>query len=213
MSLTPDEFAVAARDFASISHSLDDGWQLYDGHEIGTGNPANVYLVKKVIKEKSTSVRTRHREADEITDPQEAPLQANGDLLCWEYNVAYSLSFEAPALYFDICYSNGETLSLEDVWSACCSEGKVLDLELKDMWGTVTRQEHPITRRPYFVLHPCNTHEIMGPLLKAQGERRINYLITWLSSVGPAVGLRLSIGYNKGTKKSSTTVSSLKHYK
>lgn len=34
MSLTPDEFAVAARDFASISHSLDDGWQLYDGHEV-----------------------------------------------------------------------------------------------------------------------------------------------------------------------------------
>lgn len=54
----------------------------------------------------------------------------------------------------------------------CSSEGKILDLHLKDMWSTVTRQEHPITRRPYFALHPCNTHKLMAPLLGAQGDRR-----------------------------------------
>ncbi|OQR75835.1 autophagy-related protein 10-like [Tropilaelaps mercedesae] len=76
-------------------------------------------------------------------------------------------------------------------------------MRLKDMWSTVTRHEHPVLRRPFFLLHPCNTHDLMKPLLRAQGKRRMNYLITWLSSVGPVVGLRLPLGYGKARENLS----------
>lgn len=69
-----------------------------------SGNPANVYLVKKVIQEAPDLADTRQR-TEPTLDREEAP-QTGGALLCWEYNVAYSVSFEAPALYFDVCRSS-----------------------------------------------------------------------------------------------------------
>ncbi|XP_033623760.1 ubiquitin-like-conjugating enzyme ATG10 isoform X1 [Fukomys damarensis] len=62
-------------------------------------------------------------------------------------------------------------------------------------------QEHPILGQPFFVLHPCKTTEFMAPVLKNSQEinRTINYITSWLSVVGPAVGLNVPLSYAKAT--------------
>uniref|UniRef100_A0A3Q2NRC0 Ubiquitin-like-conjugating enzyme ATG10 n=1 Tax=Fundulus heteroclitus TaxID=8078 RepID=A0A3Q2NRC0_FUNHE len=92
------------------------------------------------------------------------------------------------------------------------SEGKSLTLE--EMWGTIhpnfrlclrnsplnaiSQQEHPLLGQPFFFLHPCRTEEFMGPVLQvAQDQGRpVNYVLSWLSVVGPVVGLDVSLKYS-----------------
>ncbi|XP_035993718.1 ubiquitin-like-conjugating enzyme ATG10 isoform X2 [Fundulus heteroclitus] len=91
-------------------------------------------------------------------------------------------------------------------------EGKSLTLE--EMWGTIhpnfrlclrnsplnaiSQQEHPLLGQPFFFLHPCRTEEFMGPVLQvAQDQGRpVNYVLSWLSVVGPVVGLDVSLKYS-----------------
>ncbi|KAM4556715.1 ubiquitin-like-conjugating enzyme ATG10 isoform 3-T3 [Fundulus diaphanus] len=91
-------------------------------------------------------------------------------------------------------------------------EGKSLTLE--EIWGTIhpnfrlclrnsplnaiSQQEHPLLGQPFFFLHPCRTEEFMGPVLQvAQDQGRpVNYVLSWLSVVGPVVGLDVSLKYS-----------------
>ncbi|XP_021111382.1 ubiquitin-like-conjugating enzyme ATG10 isoform X3 [Heterocephalus glaber] len=63
--------------------------------------------------------------------------------------------------------------------------------------------EHPILGQPFFVLHPCKTTEFMAPVLKNSQKinRTVNYITSWLSIVGPAVGLNLPLSYAKATSR------------
>ncbi|CAH6787507.1 Atg10 [Phodopus roborovskii] len=63
--------------------------------------------------------------------------------------------------------------------------------------------EHPILGQPFFVLHPCKTNEFMTAVLKNPQEtnRNVNYITSWLSIVGPVVGLNLPLSYAKATSQ------------
>ena len=50
-------------------------------------------------------------------------------------------------------------------------------------------QNHPITDFPSFFVHPCNTAEAMGELLRARAVGAVEYLLIWLGLVGSCVGL------------------------
>ena len=54
-------------------------------------------------------------------------------------------------------------------------------------------QEHPVTQRPSFFIHPCNTAEAMLNLSRDTDILAENYLQAWLGLVGPAVGLHLPV--------------------
>lgn len=99
----------------------------------------------------------------------------------WEFHVLYSSSYAVPTLYLYACFSDGRPLSQEQVWAATRLEG--------DVWSVLTQKEHPFLRRPFFQLHPCHTAELLRPFSSG------NLLVTWLSSIGPAVGLRLPLAY------------------
>ncbi|KAG9353571.1 hypothetical protein JZ751_011690 [Albula glossodonta] len=59
------------------------------------------------------------------------------------------------------------------------------------------QQEHPLIGQPFFFLHPCRTADFMRPLLQvAHAEnRKLNYIVSWLSVVGPVVGLDVPLSY------------------
>ncbi|XP_063138639.1 ubiquitin-like-conjugating enzyme ATG10 isoform X9 [Rattus norvegicus] len=65
-------------------------------------------------------------------------------------------------------------------------------------------EEHPILGQPFFVLHPCKTNEFMTAVLKNSQKinRNVNYITSWLSIVGPVVGLNLPLSYAKATSQS-----------
>lgn len=100
----------------------------------------------------------------------------------------YSLSYGVPQLYFNCYKSNGTLLSLEEIWQLFNDENKS-NLE---MLTTLTQMEHPFLFKPFFALHPCKTDELLGILSKSK-----NKIISFLSVVGPAVHLNLSLEYGK----------------
>jgi hypothetical protein len=59
--------------------------------------------------------------------------------------------------------------------------------------GNQALQENPITHRPSFFLHPCNTAEAMLNLACGLNITRRNYLQAWLGLVGPAVAFHLPL--------------------
>lgn len=57
-------------------------------------------------------------------------------------------------------------------------------------------QEHPLLGVPFFMLHPCHTSRLMSQVRRdLDATKRADYLLTWLSSVGPVTGIALDAHY------------------
>ncbi|EDO39026.1 predicted protein, partial [Nematostella vectensis] len=126
------------------------------------------------------------------------------------YHGLYSPSYSVPVLYFTANKQDGTPLSLEEVWS---NIPHVYHQRLQyEKWTFLTQQEHPILGAPCFQLHPCHTADLMkntSPTgsFTAQGSKQIgtNYLVSWLSQVGPVVGLNLPLQYCSSQEGNCTT--------
>ncbi|KAG8014355.1 Ubiquitin-like-conjugating enzyme ATG10 [Nibea albiflora] len=122
--------------------------------------------------------------------------EGSSQVLQCEYHIVYSCSYGTPVLYFRASTLEGKSLSLEEVWSSVHPNFR-LRLQ-KSPLNTITLQEHPLLGQPFFMLHPCRTEEFMRPvLLAAQDQnRQVNYVLSWLSVVGPVVGLDVPLKYS-----------------
>ncbi|XP_019739368.1 ubiquitin-like-conjugating enzyme ATG10 isoform X2 [Hippocampus comes] len=113
-----------------------------------------------------------------------------------EYHILYSCSYMAPVLYFRASTLEGRSLSLDQVWS--CVHPSFRSRLQRSPLTTITQQEHPLLGQPFFMLHPCKTEEFMRPVLQLEREQhgQMNYILTWLSAVGPLVGLDVPLKYS-----------------
>ncbi|XP_028615984.1 ubiquitin-like-conjugating enzyme ATG10 isoform X2 [Grammomys surdaster] len=139
----------------------------------------------------------------EVMEPSAAAAAAAAaEVIKHEYHVLYSCSYQVPVLYFRASFLDGRPLALEDIWEGVheCYKPRLL----QGPWDTITQQEHPILGQPFFVLHPCKTNEFMTAVLKNSQKinRNVNYITSWLSIVGPVVGLNLPLSYAKATTQS-----------
>lgn len=195
------------------SQQLRDGWswETVQGSEEG-------YLKKTALRsviidsssvwdqeESSTSCdswpdqHTQEKEQSEDEDEDDGVCtgsEGSGQVLQYEYHILHSCSYSAPVLYFRVFTQEGRSLSLEEVWSSvhpnfrCRLQSSPLN--------TITLQEHPLLGQPFFMLHPCRTQEFMRPVLQVAQEqsRPVNYVLSWLSVVGPVVGLDVPLKYS-----------------
>ncbi|XP_034411565.1 ubiquitin-like-conjugating enzyme ATG10 isoform X2 [Cyclopterus lumpus] len=122
--------------------------------------------------------------------------EGSSQVLQYEYHILHSCSYAAPVLYFRAFTQEGRSLSLEEVWSSVHPNFR-LRLQSSPL-NTITLQEHPLLGQPFFMLHPCRTEEFMRPVLQAAQEqhRPVNYVLSWLSVVGPVVGLDVPLKYS-----------------
>ncbi|XP_060271968.1 ubiquitin-like-conjugating enzyme ATG10 isoform X3 [Ovis aries] len=129
------------------------------------------------------------------------------EVIKYEYHVLYSCSYQVPVLYFRASFLDGRPLALKDIWEGVheCYKMRLL----QGPWDTITQQEHPILGQPFFVLHPCKTSEFLIPVLKNSRKinRNVNYITSWLSMVGPAVGLNLPLSYATAASQEEGNVS------
>ncbi|CAL8280735.1 unnamed protein product [Lota lota] len=215
-------FSICCKLFLKHSNSLGDGWsweQLQhseDGYlkktsmrcvTITSNNAAedpdpeqadpNPTLEEEEVSAGDVS-SLNTREVNNDIEDDEACVQSNvdGAMLQYEYHVLYSSSFGVPVLYFRVFDLEGRSLCLEQVWD-------IVHLNYRmrlqhSPWNTITQQEHPMLGQPFFVLHPCKTEEFMGPVIRAAEaeNRKVNYVVTWLSVVGPLVGLDVPLSYS-----------------
>uniref|UniRef100_G3PPE9 Ubiquitin-like-conjugating enzyme ATG10 n=1 Tax=Gasterosteus aculeatus aculeatus TaxID=481459 RepID=G3PPE9_GASAC len=141
----------------------------------------------------------------------------SSQVLQYEYHILHSCSYAAPVLYFRaftqggsvrisakkrqeapkiLPADEGRSLSLEAMWSSVHPNYR-LRLQSSPL-NTISLQEHPLLGQPFFMLHPCRTEEVMRPVLQAAHEqhRPVNYVLSWLSAVGPVVGLDVPLKYS-----------------
>jgi len=118
----------------------------------------------------------------------------NKEFLKYEYHILYSNSYSVPVLYFTASKQDGRLISLEEVWE---SVPDVYRGRLEhEKWTFLTQQDHPYLGVPFYQLHPCHTANMMKKASSLTSDKHVNYLVTWLSTVGPVVGLDLSLAYS-----------------
>ena len=187
--MTYAEFERCARELVRVSREVGDGWRVEGGEEEAGG----VYLAKEVTRA-LTLGPTDHcglqeeleLSMEEANDPStlHAPPTTT---VHFQYHVVYSASYSVPLLFVQAARDNGRLLSLEEMWSTMppCLVGKE-----GPKWDTLTQAEHPVLGRPFFHLHPCHTTSLMASVTHGQ-----SYLLTWLSTCGPLVGLEVPLAY------------------
>lgn len=186
------------------SEQLRDGWswESVPGSQVG-------YLRKTALRPVDVTRAGAHtlqcaddsvREGaaaddDDDDDGVASAASDSSQVLQYEYHVLYSCSYSSPVLYFRAFTLEGRSLSLEEVWSTVHPNFRAR-LHNGPL-NTITQQEHPLLGQPFFMLHPCRTEEFMQPVLQlAQDQRRpVNRVLTWLSVVGPVVGLDVPLTY------------------
>ncbi|KAI3900913.1 hypothetical protein MKW98_026480 [Papaver atlanticum] len=123
------------------------------------------------------------------------------ELHYYDFHIVYSNSYRVPVLYSRGYRSDGQILTLDEIERDLPANSLKVLRESK--WTFITQEEHPLLNRPWYTLHPCGTSEWMkllflGGYSQAKGGSSScsvmqQYLVSWLSVVGQAVGLNVPL--------------------
>ncbi|CAL9689376.1 unnamed protein product [Knipowitschia caucasica] len=211
--LDEDSFVACCRLVLQKSEELRDGWRWEQGSE---GYLRKTVLHSVSIQEAENSEREiAHKECqsseavllDDEDDDNVAGANCPADPPLWvhsEFHVLFSSSYRTPVMFFRSNTLEGRALSLDAMWSFI--KPKLKSSSEEDLLSTVTQQEHPLLGQTFFMLHPCKTNTFMRPVLQAaqRENRAVNYVLTWLSVVGPLVGLEVPLEYCSGSRTDQT---------
>ncbi|XP_072438585.1 ubiquitin-like-conjugating enzyme ATG10 isoform X2 [Chiloscyllium punctatum] len=204
--LGEEQFQKFCKLFIKHSDEICNGWE-WRQKELNEGYMVKVHLRSKIslnslfVEDHCFQDLQGHEVDDKeklsvknvSSDIEEAQVTTS-QLIRYEYHVVYSSSYQAPVLYFRACYSDGKPLTLEEIWENVhdCYKERLF----QGPWDTITQQEHHLLGQPFFVLHPCRTSELMTSIMGAtQEQRNVNYITSWLSMMGPVVGLDVPLSY------------------
>lgn len=62
------------------------------------------------------------------------------------------------------------------------------EMAREDLRKAINQVDHPILNRPFFMIHPCQTKELMGHMKSSNPQE---YLRCWLSTVAILLDLKL----------------------
>ena len=105
-------------------------------------------------------------------------------LLKFEHHVIYSVAYSVPVLYFRMFRPD----TGEIVWHS----DELLIAKQEN--GGLSQMPHPYEQTPFLQLHPCHTANWMAEM-RSMAAQSTNYLVSWLSFIGPQVGLDVSEKY------------------
>lgn len=133
-------------------------------------------------------------EMDDSLNEEDVPVDKlsvsvkHSDVVNFKHHIVYSDSYNVPVMYFTATSTDGRIKTLEEIWQLVPEQQKHA---LKERWSFITQQEHPYLQIPCYQLHPCHTSNFM----KALSTTNSNYLLMWISAIGPIVNLNLPMAY------------------
>lgn len=183
MTLEYEKFKSLAEEFISISAKCDDEWFI---RTVKNHTTEHIYLEKRIVKANIENLETNddHAFCDKEIEEVEPTITT------FVYHIVYNESYSVPVLCFNGHHQNGKSFTLEEIWKMipnCYTTGS------DTKWDMITQQEHPRLGIPCFAIHPCYTKDLVSTCSTS------NYIITWLSVMGPVVGLSLPLEYAKFT--------------
>ncbi|XP_063312832.1 ubiquitin-like-conjugating enzyme ATG10 isoform X1 [Pelobates fuscus] len=200
--LGEEKFRTLCMEIVKHSQTIGDDWEWISLKGTDEGYMSKVCNQTRPVSSEASQWEESEFDdkgyATKIVEEQEddSSVQVSQDIevIHYEYHVLYSISYQAPVLYFRASFLDGRPLTLDEIWQRVheCYKPQLLN----GPWETITQQEHPILGQPFFVLHPCRTNEFMS-LIHGNTSRNGNYITSWLSIVGPVVGLMLPLSYGK----------------
>ncbi|XP_051875745.1 ubiquitin-like-conjugating enzyme ATG10 [Pristis pectinata] len=203
------QFQQFCKLFLKHSDEISNGWEWRE-KELNEGYMVKVQLRCKdsknylcardhchqdLVSREANPLSEEEVSVENVSDDTEEAQVTTPELIRYEYHVVYSSSYQAPVLYFRACYLDGRPLALKEIWESvhdCYQESLS-----QRLWETITQQEHHLLGQPFFVLHPCRTSELMTPIMigATREQRNVNYITSWLSMMGPVVGLDVPLSY------------------
>lgn len=137
----------------------------------------------------------------------------------WTFSVVFHETWRVPTLYFQVHGIDGTPTTREEVLrillnSRGSSGGNTADFYANDSmteeqtWDFVSQEEHPMTGKPSFFLHPCQTATKIELLL--QQPKHHCPLLSWMSMILPSVGCTISpIHFHEAQKKMTPLAKSI----
>ena len=129
------------------------------------------------------------------------------DVTEWTFSVVFHDTWRVPTLYFHVHDIDGTPITRDKVVTILlsCTRGNETNangaiMTEEQTWDFVSQEEHPVTGKPSFFLHPCQTAAKMELLLHQ--PKHHCPLLSWMSMILPSVGCAISpYIYNKVQKK------------
>jgi hypothetical protein len=183
-------------------------WQLVEPDSIADLSSSCLYLVHPPVIQTTRIIQEEDTELDDNLLVDESiqidpdcviPTTASKEDNClveffWNLSIVYSDTWRVPVLYFQVERRNGSPLVRSHVLQLLNGG----DEGIRDHgWDFVSQEEHPISARPSFFLHPCQTSQRLA-LVRGQDEDNNNnnnnnppsvqLLWTWMSMMFPVLG-------------------------
>jgi len=197
-----EQFVKQISDFIHLSETIGDSWCLkyLDKNDHSSHYLCRVSYISAKLQPSLDAVDVNDMDLeDDIEEDSSCVTFGNStDLISLklEHHIVYSASYSVPVLYFNCYHDNGQPLSLEELWETVPS---MYQARLAgERWATLTQVQHPLLGFPCFQLHPCHTADLMKSL---DVPPKSNYILSWLSAVGPVVHVNLSLDYIKALEK------------
>ncbi|XP_053203085.1 ubiquitin-like-conjugating enzyme ATG10 isoform X1 [Panonychus citri] len=216
VTISKEQFDNYLRQFVSISKETSEPWDI-----IEAPNPNSDYIYGSRVITKIIDSRNGSADCENDLDEKDYILNdyddqstisppINQQIVRFQYHVIYSESFSVPVLYFNASYANGSTIGLEEIWKLIPSvyindSFKSKEEQLEESLSIISPTEHPYLGTPVYFIHPCQVSTLLINVFHGKSSRddnqfdiflkTHNILITWLSSVGPLIGLKLDPYY------------------
>ena len=218
LTITQEEFSASMKKFIDKSKSLYDGWEIAELQDV-----KYIKLLKQIVV-KTNLIHSGKNDKDidcsetlSHNSPNENDIVSELTNITLEYNIIYSVSYCVPVLYLRGFDSFGSVLRIDQLIKCGLFEEKQNldkqcaaktedDLDISNGFvrpDTFSQVSHPLNFEPFYQLHPCHTSEWMKMMCSVKNQNISsdfpllieNYIITWLSFVGPFIGLSLDNRY------------------
>ena len=109
----------------------------------------------------------------------------------WNFSIVFHAIWRVPTLYFSVHDIDGIPTTRDAVISILLDNTTNESIISEEQtWDFVSQEEHPVTGKPSFFLHPCQTATKMEFILNQ--PKHHSPLLSWMSMILPSVGCRIS---------------------